>query len=149
MMNASSQINNDLQRLIYRVERYLRLVAAERLTVLATCVVLGAIALALATSAIFFLSTGVVQTVALLTGSETLSYYVVGIGLLLIIWIVYLFRKPLIENRFVRVFSRQLLEKPTMVEELLTKADKDAQIHRLAESLAREMDGYDEEGGSV
>ena len=104
-MNASSQINNDLQRLIYRVERYLRLVAAERLTVLATCVVLGAIALALATSAIFFLSTGVVQTVALLTGSETLSYYVVGIGLLLIIWIVYLFSNPLNENRFVRVFS--------------------------------------------
>ncbi len=148
-MDASSQINNDLQRLIYRVERYLRLVAAERLTVLTTCVVLGAIAFALATSAIFFLSTGVVKTVALLTGNETLSYYLVGIGLLLIIWIVYLFRKPLIENRFVRVFGRQLLEGQTITEELLDKVGKDEQIHRLAESLARDMDGYDEEGGSV
>ena len=148
-MDASNQINNDLQRMIYRVERYLRLVAAERLTVLTTCVVLAAIAFALATSAIFFLSTGVVKTVALLTGNETLSYYIVGLVLLLIIGVIYLFRKPLIENRFVRVFSRQLLEGPTLTEEMLAKGDKDGRIRRLAESLAREMDDYDEEGGEA
>ena len=135
--------------MIYRVERYLRLVAAERLTVLTTCVVLAAIAFALATSAIFFLSTGVVKTVALLTGNETLSYYIVGLVLLLIIGVIYLFRKPLIENRFVRVFSRQLLEGPTLTEEMLAKGDKDGRIRRLAESLAREMDDYDEEGGEA
>lgn len=148
-LDASKQINNDLQRMLYRVERYLRLVAAERLTVLTTCVVLAAIAFALATSAIFFLSTGVVKTLALLTGNETLSYYIVGGVLLLVIGVIYLCRKPLIENRFVKVFSQQLLDGPTLTEELLAKSDKDGRIHQLAESLAKEMEDYEEEGGDV
>lgn len=148
-LDASKQINNDLKRLLYRVERYLRLVAAERLTVLTACVVFAAVAFALATSAVFFLSTGVVKTLTLLTDNEMLSYYIVGGVLLLAIGVIYLFRKPLIENRYAQVFSRQLLEGPSLTEELFAKADKEERIHQLAESLAREMEDYEEEGGEA
>lgn len=132
----------------YRVERYLRLEATERLTVVTTFVVLIAVVMALATSAIFFLSTGTVKALTLLTGSEMVSYYIVGGVLLLLILLVFLLKKPLIENPFVRMFSEQLLNVPTVTEQMLgSKSNKDEQIRKLAESLVRELDEYEEEGG--
>jgi hypothetical protein len=130
------------------VERYLRLEATERLTVVTTYVVLAAVTMALATSAIFFLSTGTVKALTLLTGSEMLSYYIVGGLLVLLILLAFLLRKPLIENPFVRMFSEQLLSVPTITEQMTGgKSRKDEQVRKLAESLVRELDGYDEEGG--
>lgn len=146
-VDTSNRFSEDFRRLAYRVERYLRLEATERLTVVTSFVVLAAVTLALATSAIFFLSTGLVKTLTLLTGSEMLSYYIVGGGLLLIILLVFLLRKPLIENPFVRMFSEQLLNVPTLTEQMVNKRPKDEQIRKLAESLVQELDDYDEEGG--
>lgn len=132
----------------YRVERYLRLEATERLTVVTTYVVLIAVVMALATSAIFFLSTGTVKALTLLTGSEMVSYYIVGGVLVLLILLAFLLRKPLIENPFVKMFSDQLLNVPTVTEQMLgSKSAKDEQIRKLAESLVRELDEYEEEGG--
>lgn len=104
---------------------------------------------ALATSAIFFLSTGLVKSLTMLTENEMLSYYIVGGALLLLILFVYLLRKPLIENRFVKVFSRELLEGPSITEQVMKKGRKDVQIRKLAESLVQELDDYDEEGGGL
>ena len=143
------RIHEDFRRLAYRVERYLRLAMTERLTVLTTCVVVAAVIFALATSAIFFLSTGLVKTLTLLTKNEMLSYYIVGVGLLLIILIVYLLRKPLIENQFVKMFSRELLEGPSITEQVMRKGRREDQIRKLAESLVQELGDYDEEGGDV
>lgn len=143
------RIRDDFRRLAYRVERYLRLAMAERLTVLTTCVVVAAVIFALATSAIFFLSTGLVKTLTILTENEMLSYYIVGAGLLLIILIVYLLRKPLIENQFVKVFSRELLEGPSITEQVMKKGRKEDQIRKLAENLVQELGDYDEEGGDL
>ena len=143
------RIHEDFRRLAYRVERYLRLAITERLTVLTTCVVVAAVIFALATSAIFFLSTGLVKTLTLLTENEMLSYYIVGVGLLLIILIVYLLRKPLIENQFVKMFSRELLEGPSITEQVMRKGRREDQIRKLAESLVQELGDYDEEGGDV
>ena len=112
-----------------------------------TFVVLAAVTMALATSAIFFLSTGLVKTLTLLTGSDMLSYYIVGGFLVLLILLAFLLRKPLIENPFVRMFSEQLLNVPTFTEQMLKKNGKDEQIRKLAESLVRELDDYEEEGG--
>ena len=84
-MSASNRVTEDFRRLAYRVERYLRLEATERLTVVTTYVVLIAVVMALATSAIFFLSTGTVKALTLLTGSEMVSYYIVGGVLVLLI----------------------------------------------------------------
>ena len=77
-MSATDRVSEDIRRLAYRVERYLRLEATERLTMVTTFVVLAAVTMALATSAIFFLSTGLVKTLSLLTqvGGEPCS----GIG---------------------------------------------------------------------
>ena len=147
-MSASNRVTEDFRRLAYRVERYLRLEATERLTVVTTFVVLIAVVMALATSAIFFLSTGTVKALTLLTGSEMVSYYIVGGVLLLMILLVFLLKKPLIENPFVRMFSEQLLNVPTVTEQMLgSKSNKDEQIRKLAESLVRELDEYEEEGG--
>lgn len=143
------RIHEDFRRLAYRVERYLRLAMTERLTVLTTCVVVAAVIFALATSAIFFLSTGLVKTLTLLTKNEMLSYYIVGVGLLLIILIVYLLRKPLIENQFVKMFCRELLEGPSITEQVMRKGRREDQIRKLAESLVQELGDYDEEGGDV
>lgn len=147
-MSASNRVTEDFRRLAYRVERYLRLEATERLTLVTTYAVLIAVVMALATSAIFFLSTGTVKALTLLTGSEMVSYYIVGGVLVLLILLAFLLRKPLIENPFVKMFSDQLLNVPTVTEQMLgSKSAKDEQIRKLAESLVRELDEYEEEGG--
>ena len=139
---------DDIRRVAYRVERYLRLEATERLTMVTTFVVLWAVVMALATSAIFFLSTGTVKALTLWTENEMLSYYIVGGVLVLLILLAFLLKKPLIENPLVRMFSEQLLNVPTVTEQMLgSKGQKDEQIRKLAESLVRELDDYDEEGG--
>jgi hypothetical protein len=140
-------IAEDVRRVAYRLERYLRLEATERLTVVTTFVVLAAVTMALATSAIFFLSTGLVKTLTLATGSEMLSYYIVGGALLLIVLLAFLLRKPLIENPLVRMYSEQLLEVPSLTDQILRNPERDAHIRRLAETLVQELDDYDEEGG--
>ena len=142
-------IAEDVRRVAYRLERYLRLEATERLTVVTTFVVLAAVTMALATSAIFFLSTGLVKTLTLATGSEMLSYYIVGGALLLIVLLAFLLRKPLIENPLVRMYSEQLLEVPSLTDQILRNPERDAHIRRLAETLVQELDDYDEEGGDV
>lgn len=147
-MSASNRMAEDIRRVAYRVERYLRLEATERLTMVTSFVVLAAVVFALATSAIFFLSTGLVKTLTLLTENEMLSYYIVGGVLVLLIVLAFLLKKPLIENPLVKMFSEQLLNTPTVTEQMMmSKSRKDEQIRKLAESLVRELDEYDEEGG--
>lgn len=146
-MSASNRVTDDFRRLAYRVERYLRLEATERLTVVTSYVVLIAVVLALATSAIFFLSTGTVKALTLLTENEMLSYYIVGGILVLLIVLVFLLKKPLIENPFVKMYSDQLLNTPTVTEQMMGGGRKDENIRKLAESLVRELDDYNEEGG--
>jgi len=146
-MGASNRVTDDFRRLAYRVERYLRLEATERLTVVTSYVVLAAVVMALATSAIFFLSTGTVKALTLWTENEMLSYYLVGGILVLLILLAFLLKKPLIENPFVKMFSEQLLNVPTVTEQMLSRSRKDEQIRKLAESLVRELEDYNEEGG--
>lgn len=145
-MSIPNSLSGDIRRLAYRVEHYLRLEATERLTMVTTYMVLAALVLALSTSAVFFLSTGLVKMLALWTGSEMWSYYMVGGFLLLLILLAFLFRKPLIENPFVRLYSQQLLSGPTMTERMVQKR-KDEQMRKLAESLSEELDVYDDEEG--
>jgi hypothetical protein len=147
-MSASRRVADDIRRVAYRVERYLRLEATERLTMVTSFVLLAAVTFALATSAIFFLSTGLVKTLTVWTENEMLSYYIVGGVLVLLILLAFLLKKPLIENPLVKMFSEQLLNVPTVTEQMLkTRGEKDEQIRKLAESLVRELDEYEEEGG--
>ena len=103
--DSTNRIKKDLQVLAVRLERYLRLEAADRLTVIATASIVGAIAFALAVCALFFIGFGLVKTINTIVGDEAVSYYIVGGILLLLIGAVVVLRKPLIESRCVRYFS--------------------------------------------
>lgn len=149
MRKESSVIGEDIRKLAYRVERYLRLEATERLTVLTTVIVLAAATFSLATSAIFFFSTGLVKTLTLVTGDETVSYYMVGAILLLLIVLLFIIGRPLIESRLVKTFSSQLLDGPSITEQVSVQGNSDEQIQRLAESLVADLDEYGKEGGSL
>ena len=140
----------DFRRLAYRIERYLRLEATERLTVLTTYVFLVAIVFALATSAIFFLSTGVVKSLAALIGNETASYYIVGGLLVLLILLVILLKRPLIETRIVKKYSKKLLDTPTFAEQYMTSKENEGErLKELAQALAQELQSsnMNEKGG--
>ena len=149
MRKESSVIGEDIRKLAYRVERYLRLEATERLTVLTTVIVLAAVTFALATSAIFFFSTGLVKTLTLVTGDEMVSCYMVGAILLLLIVLMFIIGKPMIESRLVKTFSSQLLDGPSITEQVSAQGSSNEQIQRLAESLVAELDEYGKEGGSL
>ena len=66
---------------------------------------------------------------------------------MLIVLLAFLLRKPLIENPLVKMYSEQLLNVPTLTEQMLKRGERDEQIRRLAETLAQELDDYDEEEG--
>ena len=140
----------DFRRLAYRIERYLRLEATERLTVLTTYVFLVAIVFALATSAIFFLSTGVVKSLAALIGNETASYYIVGGLLVLLILLAILLKRPLIEAHIVKKYSKKLLDTPTFAEQYMTSKENEGErLKELAQALAQELQSSNmsEKGG--
>ena len=118
--SSKQKVGGDFKVFAYRLERYLRLEATERLTVLTTYVILAAIVFALSTSAIFFLSTGVVKSLAVLIGSETVSYYLVGCLLVLLIVAAILLTKRLIERKLVEKISGKLLDTPTFAEHYLS-----------------------------
>jgi hypothetical protein len=55
----------------------------------------------------------------------------------------------LIESRLVKTFSSQLLDGPSITEQVSAQGNSDEQIQRLAESLVAELDEYGKEGGSL
>lgn len=140
-------MSRDLKELLNQLERYVRLEAVDKLTVVMTCIIVCAMVFAFATSAIFFISTGVVKSLTLLTGNEMLSYYLVGFVLMALVGVAYMFRKPLVENRVVRVLSQSLLEGTSITDTVAERSERATDLQNLAKSLAEELDEYDEEGG--
>lgn len=151
----ANRVGPDVGKLALLLERYVRIEATERLTTLTTSVVLAVVALGVLVSAIFFLGTGVVQTLTVWTGSETLSYYLVGAAFLLLIVLVVLLKGPLLEAPLLKMFGSRLLQGPLLTEQLLKDRTQSSQLHKLAESLVEELDlhdgydDYDEEGGAL
>lgn len=133
-------VGSDLRGLLCRVERYLRLEATDKATVLGTGIVLGAVAFALVMSSIYFLGTGVVKSLTLLTGSEMASYYYVGGGLLLLVVLLFLCRKSLIEKPILRSLSKKFLSGNMLAERVASTQNDDVDLHELAKSLALELD---------
>ena len=73
----------------------------------------------------------------------------VGAILLLLIVLLFIIGRPLIESRLVKTFSSQLLDGPSITEQVSAQGNSDEQIQRLAESLVAELDEYGKEGGSL
>ena len=113
----ASRLADDSRGVLTLLVQYLRLEAIDKLSVATTFLVLGGIIFALATSSIFFLSTGLVKSLSSLIGSEAGAYYVVGGGLALLILIIYLKRKAWIEQPVVRSISQSMLKEDEDEEE--------------------------------
>ena len=90
--------------------QYLKLEAIDKLSVATTFLILGGVIFALATSAIFFLSTGLVKSLSGVIGSEAGAYYVVGGLLAVVILIIYINRKAWIERPVIRNISQSMLK---------------------------------------
>ena len=111
-----NDIADDVHRLIEQAERWLRLEAADKMVVVTTYAIVGAVLFALITSAVFFISMGVMKTIAMATGNEMASCYIVGGALLLIALVFYLMRKSLVESKVVESVSTQMLEEEDNVQ---------------------------------
>lgn len=141
---SSGKIKDEAQRVAANVEEYIRLEAVEKLTVIVTKVIVTAVVFVLALCSFIFICFGFVHTLVGMTGNETLSYYLVGVAVLIVLVLFLMFSKRIVENWLVRVFSSALLGG----ERLMTKVDSaaDVDIQGLAQSLSDELNDYDEGG---
>ena len=106
----ASRLANDSRGVLTLLVQYLKLEAIDKLSVATTFLILGGIIFALATSAIFFSSTGLVKSLSGLIGSEAGAYYVVGGLLALLILVIYVNRKAWIEQPVIRNISQSMLK---------------------------------------
>ncbi|MCH5174346.1 MAG: hypothetical protein J1F40_00485 [Prevotellaceae bacterium] len=136
----SGMVGADLRRLLCGAERYLRLEATDKATVVVTIVALVMVALVLSVSSVFFIGTGLVKSLTLLIGSEILSYFCVGIALLLVVVLLFVCRKPLIERPILRMLSKKILDGKMLTDNLAPDTPKEVDLHELAKSLALEME---------
>ena len=99
-------------RLFVQLERYLRLETIDKLSVVTTFMIVSGVVFALSTSAIFFLSTALVEAISLMIGNSALAYLIVGLFLILLIVVFLLNKKKWVEDRVVRSMSRNILSEP-------------------------------------
>lgn len=113
----ASRLAHDGRGVLTLLVDYLKLEAIDKLSVATNFLILFGILFALATSAIFFLSTGLVKSLSGIIGSEAGAYYVVGGLLVIVMLIVYLKRKDWIERPVVRNISQSMLKQDENEEE--------------------------------
>ncbi|MBQ9640598.1 MAG: phage holin family protein [Bacteroidaceae bacterium] len=113
----ASRLAHDGRGVLTLLVDYLKLEATDKLSVATNFLILFGILFALATSAIFFLSTGLVKSLSGIIGSEAGAYYVVGGLLVIVMLIVYLKRKDWIERPVVRNISQSMLKQDENEEE--------------------------------
>jgi len=101
------------KELLHLLGRYLKLEAAEKLSIATTFLVVALVIFALGTSAIFFLCSGLVHSLSELVGSEATANYIVGGVLVLLIILFYAFRVRLVENKVVASISASILRAET------------------------------------
>lgn len=106
----AGNLANDGRGLLTLLKQYVKLEAIDKISVATTFMVVAGVIFALATSAIFFLSTGLVKSLSMVVGNEATAYYIVGGLLVLIIIIFYINRKAWIERPIVRSISESMLK---------------------------------------
>ncbi len=102
-------------KLFAQLERYIRLETIDKLSVVTTYMIVALVVFALGTSAVFFLSNALVEALALVVGNRAVSYLIVGVVLLLVIWVFLANKKAWVENRIVRSLSETVLSEPSIV----------------------------------
>ena len=102
-------------KLFAQLEQYLRLEIADLLSVTTSSLIVAGVVFALGTSAVFFLSTALVEALSMVVGNKALAYLIVGIVLLLIIWLFLANKKKWVEDRVVCNISESVLSEPMIL----------------------------------
>lgn len=110
-------------KLFAQLERYIRLETIDKLSVVTTYMIVALVVFALGTSAVFFLSNALVEALTLVVGNRAVSYLIVGVVLLLVIWVFLANKKAWVENRIVRSLSETVLSEPSIVGDDLDVED--------------------------
>lgn len=110
-------------KLFAQLERYIRLETIDKLSVVTTYMIVALVVFALGTSAVFFLSNALVEALTLVVGNRAVSYLIVGVVLLLMIWVFLANKKAWVENRIVRSLSETVLSEPSIVGDDLDVED--------------------------
>ena len=88
---------------------YLRLELVEKLTILASAIILTTIAIILGMMALFYLSFSLAYIMAPHVGGLTVSFAIITAALLILLALIYGFRKQLIVRRLVKFFAVQFM----------------------------------------
>lgn len=102
-------------KLFAQVERYVRLEMVDKLSVVTSTLVVAGVVFALGASAVFFLSTALVEAISLIVGNKAVAYLLVGVLLLLLIWLFLANKKSWVEDRVVRNISESVLSEPMII----------------------------------
>ncbi len=113
----ANQLPKDTEKLLELVKQYMKLEAIDKVSVAATSLIVGAVIVVLAISAVYFLCSGLAITLSTWLGSEEKAHYLMGGIIVLIIIIFYWNRKTLVENRVVRSVSQTMLKEENDEEE--------------------------------
>lgn len=143
----TNKVKAEAQRLIADIERLIRLELVDNLTVIASRIIIAAVLFVLGLCSFIFLCLGVVHALANATGSVIVSYCVVGCVVIAMMILFCVLSKRIVVNPLLRLLSKALIGGATMTEMFAPAAKRSESIHSLAESLAKELNDYDEEGG--
>ena len=113
----ANRVPKETSEILTLFKQYMKLEAIDKLSVATTFMIAGGVILALAISAVYFLSMGLVKNISAWIGSEAGAYYLMGGVLVLLIIIFYINRKAWVENPVVRSISRSLLKEEDDDEE--------------------------------
>lgn len=105
------QLFKECKKYILLQKEYVRLELIEKLTILASAIILVTISIILGMMALFYLSFSLAYIMAPHVGGLTVSFAIITVFILLLLAIIYLFRKQLIIKPLVRfmasVFTNQ------------------------------------------
>lgn len=104
-------------KILVQLEHYLRLETIDKLSVATSFLIVAGVVFALGTSAIFFLSTALVEAISLMVGNAALAYLIVGLFLLLLIVVFLMNKKKWVEDKVVRNISESVLAEPMITGE--------------------------------
>lgn len=107
-----SQLYEQVKDYLLLQRDYMKLEMIEKLTILASGIILTTICITLGMMALFYLSFCLAYFIAPhVRGGLIVSYGIITVALLVLMWLVYLFRKPLIVKPLVKFIGNLFTDK--------------------------------------
>jgi hypothetical protein len=97
----------EVRRMICLLRRYARIEAVDKLSYLLTVLIVSLVVVAFGISAVYFLSLAFLLELSALVGSEAMAALIVGLGLIVMMLLVIVFRKSLIRDSVIRVLWKK------------------------------------------